>query len=387
VTIETVPSDGEPRTAHSNLHSEHGGHRGEHPGRSRNPVIKVRDLAWLQFEKPDLDRAARFAQDFGFVVATHTPDELRLRGTLPGTDALVVRRGPASRFVGPVFRADSDADLDRLARHTGVDPRPLAAGRPGRIVPLHDPSGVPVGVVADTREHAALPGQVALPLNTGAHSCGDYLRVNAAQRPAREPARVQRLGHVVMGTPRFRAALDWYTDTLGLIVSDFLFLPDERDFGPTMAFLRCDRGGEPADHHTLALHLGPAVAYMHSAYQVIDLDAMGAGAQYLTEQGYRRAWGIGRHIQGSQLFDYWRDPDGLMVEHYADGDMFDATVEPGWAPMSSSGLAQWGPPVTREFLSHEGTTTRLREAVASLRLKDTELTVTRLLHLMKAMNS
>ena len=43
--------------AHNDLHSEHGAVRGEHPGRSRNPVIKVADLAWLEFDKPDLDRA------------------------------------------------------------------------------------------------------------------------------------------------------------------------------------------------------------------------------------------------------------------------------------------------------------------------------------------
>ena len=89
---------------------------------------------------------------------------------------------------------------------------------------------------------------------------------------------------------------------------------------------------------------------MHSAYQVADLDAVAAGGEFLKERGYRRAWGIGRHIQGSQIFDYWRDPDSVMVEHFADGDMFDNTVEVGWAPMTASGLAQWGPPVTRDFL-------------------------------------
>ena len=26
---------------------------------------------------------------------------------------------------------------------------------------------------------------------------------------------------------------------------------------------------------------------------------------------------IGRNIQGSQLFDDWRDPDGFLVEHFA----------------------------------------------------------------------
>jgi hypothetical protein len=106
----------------------------------------------------------------------------------------------------------------------------------------------------------------------------------------------------------------------------------------------------PADHHTLALALGPTNRYLHSAYQVCDLDALAAGGEYLKDQGYQRSWGIGRHIQGSQIFDYWRDPDGFIVEHFADGDMFDCTLEPGWAPLTASGLAQWGPRATKDFL-------------------------------------
>jgi hypothetical protein len=46
----------DPWDTHSDLHSEQGGLKGEHPGRARNHVVKVHDLAWLQFEKPDLDR-------------------------------------------------------------------------------------------------------------------------------------------------------------------------------------------------------------------------------------------------------------------------------------------------------------------------------------------
>ena len=42
---------------HAGLHSEHGALRREHPGRATNPVVKVHDLAWLEFEKPDLERA------------------------------------------------------------------------------------------------------------------------------------------------------------------------------------------------------------------------------------------------------------------------------------------------------------------------------------------
>lgn len=338
-----VPTGTAPADVHHGLHSELGALRGEHPERARNPVIKVVELGWLEFVKPDLDRAERFARDFGFVVHERTPDRLSLRGTWSALPCLVVRRGRGARFVGPTFVAESVADVRRLARWAGANTLPLGDGQ---AVQLTDPSGIPVRVVAGLDRPALLPERDPLDLNLGTKP----VRVNATQRAPRAAAEVQRLGHVVLETTRFQRALSWYLEALGLIVSDFLYLDDLRDRGPTMAFLRCDLGSVPADHHTLAMHLGPRVGYVHSAYQVTDLDAVAAGGELLAARGYRRVWGIGRHIQGSQIFDYWRDPDRMMVEHYTDGDLFDSSVEPGWAPMSASGLAQWGPPVSRDFL-------------------------------------
>ncbi|MFC3574417.1 VOC family protein [Streptomyces yaanensis] len=373
---------GGPLTAHQDLHSEQGALRGEHPGRARNPVIKVADLAWLEFEKPDLDRAEVFARDFGFAVAARTERELWLRGTFAGSPCMVIRRGSASRFIGPAFRAAERGDLDRLARATGSEVRDIDVPGGGQSVTLLDPSGFPVRVVHCAEHLPALPGQQPLIINTGVQG----RRTNATQRPPREPSRIQRLGHVVLETRVFIRALDWYLDTLGMIVSDFLFLDGQRQRGPTMAFIRCDQGSTPVDHHTLALHLGPGTGYVHSAYQVTDLDAIAAGGEYLAERGYRRSWGIGRHIQGSQLFDYWRDPDRFMLEHFADGDLFSCDLEPGWAPMSASGLAQWGPPVTRDFLGANPSPAKLREVMTALR-GDNELDPARLLGLMKAMSS
>ena len=127
---------------------------------------------------------------------------------------------------------------------------------------------------------------------------------------------------------------------------------------------------------------------MHSAYEVADLDALAAGSEYLREHRYHHSWGVGRHIEGSQIFDYWRDPDGFLMEHFADGDMFDNTLEPGWAPFTASGLSQWGPPVTRDFL---GTTPRsARHEAASMitALRDrNEFDVHRLIGLLKVANS
>ncbi|MCX4515335.1 VOC family protein [Streptomyces sp. NBC_01619] len=371
-----------PQTPHQDLHSEQGALREEHPGRSRNPVVKAADLAWLEFEKPDLDRAEVFARDFGFAIAARTERELWLRGTFAGSPCMVIRKGRTSRFIGPAFRAAERADLDRLARATGSTVGDIGVPGGGQSVALLDPSGLPVRVVHCAEQLPALPEQEPLILNFGT----DHRRTNATQRPPREPSRIQRLGHVVLETRVFARTLDWYLDTLGMIVSDFLFLDGQRGRGPTMAFIRCDQGSVAVDHHTLALHLGPGTGYVHSAYQVTDLDAIGAGGEYLAERGYKRSWGIGRHIQGSQLFDYWRDPDHFMLEHFADGDLFSCDLEPGWAPMSASGLSQWGPPVTRDFLGTSPSPAKLREVMAALR-GDNELDPARLLGLMKAMSS
>jgi hypothetical protein len=43
--------------SHRDLHSEQGALPGEHVGRASDPVIKVHDIAWLEFEKPDLAAA------------------------------------------------------------------------------------------------------------------------------------------------------------------------------------------------------------------------------------------------------------------------------------------------------------------------------------------
>ena len=148
--------------AHNELHSEQGALPGEHPGRSRNPVIKVADIAWLEFEKPDLDRAEAFARAFGFTTALRTPDELQLRGTDAGAPCVLIRRGPRSRFVGTAFRA---------ARRSR---RPAAGRRHRRTTPSHcrnrsaacrstspTRAAFPVRVVAGMHNLPELPGQDA----------------------------------------------------------------------------------------------------------------------------------------------------------------------------------------------------------------------------------
>ncbi|MDR7084680.1 catechol 2,3-dioxygenase-like lactoylglutathione lyase family enzyme [Arthrobacter ginsengisoli] len=370
---------------HSDLHSEQGALRGEHRGRAANPIIKVQDIAWLEFQKPDLPAAETFAHAFGFATSLRTPDELHLRGTDTGAPCVIVRRGPRSQYLGAAFTAAEASDVLRLADATGATSRKLPETIGGIGVDLVDPSGAAIRVVADTHKLPSLPAQKPLTFNAG----HEVARANRTQRPLRQPATVQRLGHVVLQSTKYRETLDWYLQHLGLIVSDFLYYPGQRERGPTMSFIRCDRGPTPTDHHTMAMTLGPTNRYVHSAYQVADLDALAAGGEFLRDLGYDRSWGIGRHIQGSQIFDYWRDPNGFLVEHFTDGDMFDCTLEPGWAQMSASGLAQWGPPASKDFLGIAPGRESLRELaslVSALR-DDNEFDFMRLRGLMKVATS
>ena len=55
------------------------------------------------------------------------------------------------------------------------------------------------------------------------------------------------------------------------------------------------------------------------------------------------AWGVGRHILGSQIFDYWKDPWGHELEHWTDGDLFNAADGSNRADFQTLMGVQWGP--------------------------------------------
>ena len=78
-----------------------------------------------------------------------------------------------------------------------------------------------------------------------------------------------------------------------------------------------------------------------------------------------------------------------MVEHFTDGDMFDCTLEPGWTPMTASGLAQWGPPATKDFMGIAPSRESLRElrSMFSALRDDNEFDLDRLRGLLKVANS
>ncbi len=312
--------------------------------RATDPCVRVFDLALIEFAGPETEQAWNFFGDFGLTGSRADDGSLLFSAEAGAPVCMIYRPAGRARFIGPTFAVRSQGALEQLAARTGSPPpAPLdLPGNPPGVV-LTDPNGVVVKVACFQNWRPLPDCGAASPANRGA----DRSRINSPLRPVRCPSRVLRLGHMVLGTPAWEATARFYIDTLGLIPSDVQALPDGR---PAVAFLRCDRGDEPTDHHTFVVGRLPVLDFEHAAFEVPDLDAVGMGAQLLREGGHRRSWGIGRHILGSQIFDYWFGPDGRKFEHFADGDLFDAARPTRYHPMSTAGLAAWAPPMPTSFL-------------------------------------
>lgn len=346
------------------------------PARHPNPTVKATSLSYLIFERPDLYKTEHFLGDFGLTPATRSDDVLYLRGTSQAPYCYRVHRAATARFVGMGFTVASRADLEKLARLPGASAIE-SASHPGggERVTLTDPSGFTVEVMHGQTPAEELPHRGPLHFN----SAGAAVRINGTQRPSAEPPEVIRLGHCVIEVADYQATSAWYTQHLGLIPSDVQVLPDG---SPAVTFFRLDLGNAPADHHTLAMAQGFMPLYSHSAFEVVDADAVGMGQRVLREKGWKHAWGMGRHILGSQIFDYWNDPWGAKHEHYCDGDLFTADRPTGVHPVSREAMSQWGQPMPASFTKPKFTPAAIVALIRNLR-RSPDLSVRKLITLAK----
>jgi catechol 2,3-dioxygenase-like lactoylglutathione lyase family enzyme len=298
--------------------------------------IKIADIAHVRFAAPDLEAMRTFLVEFGLTVVSLDDGVLYSRGAGPQPFVHATVEGdPGFRGIG--LRAESVADLEKLAASEGAGVEPLDAPGGGFVVRLKDPNGHAVEVVAGQTLSEVLPVRADLPRNNsyGRPRQRDTLRV------AEGPAHVIRLGHAVLEVNNFRESEEWYKSRFGFITSD------EIELGPGFAigaFMRCDRGETPTDHHTLfLLQARNGARFNHAAFEVADFDDLMCGHTHLKRAKRTPAWGVGRHVLGSQIFDYWKDPWGHELEHWTDGDVFNAADGSRKATIQDLLNVQWGP--------------------------------------------
>lgn len=299
-------------------------------------VIRIEDIAHVRYAAPDLQAMREFLDDFG-METFEVAGRLYGKGS-DGRPFIHVTESGEARFLALGLRAESLADLETLAAHEGVPVEPLVEPGGGSVVRLTDPDGYRVEVVAGQANAEAAQPFADQPFNTA--TTKPRLRQMVRLDPA--PAHVRRIGHAVLKVSDFRRSEKWYKDRFGFLTSDEVEAAKDVPLG---AFLRCDRGDKPADHHTLFLAQLPGkLDILHAAFEVANLDDLMLGHQHLKARKRTQAWGVGRHIMGSQVFDYWKDPFGNELEHWTDGDLFTAADPPQKLPMSALLAVQWGSP-------------------------------------------
>lgn len=298
-------------------------------------VIKVEDIAHVRFAAPDLSLMRGFLEDFGL---TCFEDSGKLYGKgNDGRPFVHVTEPGEAKFLAVGLRAASIADLETLAAHEGLVPEPLEEPGGGMVLRLTDTDGYRVEVVAG--QTCAPPAPCSAPLF---NSAADKPRQRSAIRLEPAPAHVRRIGHAVLKVSDFRASERWWKERFGFLTSDEIEAAKDVPLG---AFMRCDRGDVPSDHHTIFLaQLPGALGLLHAAFEVESLDDLMLGHEYLKAREREAAWGVGRHIMGSQIFDYWKDPFGNELEHWTDGDLFTAADPPTKQTMQALLAVQWGAP-------------------------------------------
>ena len=145
---------------------------------------------------------------------------------------------------------------------------------------------------------------------------------------------LRKLGHVVLNVSDLEASVRFYTDVLGLQISDRY--PDSMVPGG-MVFLRFD-----TDHHGIAL-VGNApklerTTLNHFAFEVGSADEVFRARAWLRKHDVPIVF-EGRRRAGCQLAVEFRDPDGNNLEIYWGIDQVGTTgaVRPAteWKPARS----------------------------------------------------
>lgn len=330
------------------------------PKRSERPTSKAEDISYVRLGRRDLESARRYYLDFGLKVETETEDRILFHSNNSEFPCWSIEKASRDFLLGfGLFVSDKD-QFAALRKINGAIFHPK--GRFGEIpsVTLFDPSGLPVDAVfsSPTRNKSITDRKRIW------NESDSTKRINIPQPSVSGPPEVIRLGHAVFLKQEFLKNAQWYCDTFGFIPSDIQILPESKS--PVLAFLRCDKGEDPTDHHTIVIAAGPDDRLEHCAFELKDLDEIAQGREWLLGKGWKAAWGLGRHLLGSQIFDYERDPSGMLVEHYTDGDKFDDSVPTGFHEVSRKSLYQWGQDMPEDFLDAKLSFHTVKELIKGL---------------------
>lgn len=281
----------------------------------------------LQSRNPD-HQVGYYRDAIGLAELDRIGDTVHL-GTQFGLPAVSLEKGSEDGLLGLTFELDSRDELGPVAerlRSLGIDASRSASAHPAveTALAFRDPNGVRIELVN---------------------------AVSFAPRSAPAGIGALRLGHVATLTRSYQQTVDFYTEALGLRISDSI----EGNF----AFLRCGQ-----DHHSVNFAEGRRTGLHHLAFEVLDRAALMAACDDLGARDIDLLWGPGRAGAGHNLAVYHRTPDGYITEIYTEMDRMMDPAERFFDPRpwhrdlpqrpkvwtEADRLSEWGTPMPEGFM-------------------------------------
>jgi catechol-2,3-dioxygenase len=249
-------------------------------------MIRVRRIAHADFETPDVERQVAYYTDvLGLTLVEKGKDVAYLAST-NDHHAVVLRKGAEARCTRLAFQTAPDADLNDFKKQV-------------------ESHGIKVQSSSDAEP--TIPQMLSFEDTKGTIMEVFREREPAPQRFGEKGIVPMKLGHVAFNVVGVKKASDFYCDVLGFRVSDWM-----ADF---FVFLRCS-----PDHHTINLIDSQRNKMHHIAFELRNWGHLQTACDFLATKGYPLIWGPGRHGIGHNLFAYHRNPDGQIIELFAELD-------------------------------------------------------------------
>jgi 2,3-dihydroxy-p-cumate/2,3-dihydroxybenzoate 3,4-dioxygenase len=138
---------------------------------------------------------------------------------------------------------------------------------------------------------------------------GAIMEFFSVMRPAGSPyqqtaAKIERLGHVVMGVVDMQSVERFCVDEMNFRVSDHI--------GGAVTFFRCFPN--PL-HHSYAIGQAEQNKLHHVNLMVSEVDDIGKAMNRFRRNNVPVTYGPGRHPTSDSMFFYFADPDGHWIEY------------------------------------------------------------------------
>lgn len=302
----------------------------------RGDVLAVHSVHEFVFSVPDLVQAEHFYTNFGLDVR-RASDGLALYTYGHPHRWGRVLQGDQKRLLWVswgIYPEDQTAFETRLREFdVSIIRHPDGAGSEG--IWFKGPDGLPQQlVIAEKCSPDTKSPRIFAPEQS--------LSGRAPQRSQVKQVRPNRLSHILLFTADVDAALQFYSNVLGLRLSD--------RSDSIIAFIHTPHG---SDHHLIALAKSHGCGLHHSSWDVSSFDDVGIGSQQMDHAGYAQGWGLGRHVLGSNYFRYVRDPWGSYAEYSFDIDHIASDQEwPADDYPVEDALYVWGPAPPEDFVSN-----------------------------------